>query len=391
MIRSLLLVPDSLVHPIGGMGVQLRGILNGARAACRDLQFLVVGSNGERQDGENFVYVPHLTSPIVQGPSMYANNFVGFAQATYVDTALWLAQQGEPVDVVHAFDWSSAYAGMVVARRVGVPLVVTFQLSYAALLLETKPILQDEDVSLANTALAVETAMCREAAAVIHVSKAYQRFWSMLLPEQAGKMVVIPNGVEMPREPMPRPSFYHTDKFNLLYIGRTCVQKGSHLLLDAVERLPHGARLHWAGDENGGAPELWDSVQRARQMGKINLLGYLQGDEKAAALQHADAVIMPSTHEPFGIVALEAMACGTPLITTAVTGLGEFCGASNSIGIEPCVDGIVDGVRRAMQLSVTEKAALVAAGVNTSRQFRWDEIARQLSVVYESICPSARL
>ena len=385
-MNVLMFVPDSLHKPMGGMGVQLAGILNGAQAAGLSLRFLIVGSGGERQDGENFVYVPHVANPVVNIPTSHVRTMIGFSQANYVDTGFWLADTEGPVDIVHAFDHSTAYAGIIVARRLRVPLVVTFQLSYATMALKMSGMVGSKDADYANMTIAIEMAMCREAAAIIQVSEAYKQFWAMLAPDAAEKMVVIPNATAAAQPIQPKPEYLETGMFNVGYIGRCCVQKAADAMIEAVFRpdWPSGVRLVWAGDERGGIPGIWRKLQDiARDYpDRLLLVGYLSGDAKWAFLQHCDAILFPSRHEPFGIVGLEAMTAGTVLITSRVDGIAEYADDTNSVLTAQTTDGILDAVSRTVALTVEQRRTLIGAGLGTAGRYRWDSIAGQLEGVY---------
>lgn len=385
-MNVLLLMPDSLGRPMGGMGVQLAGILNGAQAADLPLRFLVVGSGGQRQDGVNFVYVPHVADPVVSIPTNHVRAMTGFSQANYLDTGFWLADTEGPADIVHAFDHSTAYAGIIVARRLRVPLVVTFQLSYAAMALKMPGMVGSKDADYANMTIAIEMAMCREAAAIIQVSEAYKQFWAMLAPDAAGKMVVIPNAANAAPPIQPKPEYLEAGMFNVGYIGRCCVQKAADAMIEAVTRpeWPPGVRLVWAGDDRGGVPAVW---QKLREVGteypeKLSLVGYLSGNDKWAFLQHCDAILFPSRHEPFGIVGLEAMAAGSVLITSRVDGIAEYADDTNSVLTAQTTDGILDAVSRTVALTVEQRRTLIGAGLGTAGRYRWDSIAGQLEGVY---------
>jgi glycosyltransferase involved in cell wall biosynthesis len=100
-----------------------------------------------------------------------------------------------------------------------------------------------------------------------------------------------------------------------VYIGRISREKQVHVLRDTVARLP-GVRLALVG----GGPEL-ATMQRYFADTPAHFVGYLRGDDVAAAYASADVLVFPSLSETFGLAPLEAMACGLPVIATTVGGL----------------------------------------------------------------------
>jgi D-inositol-3-phosphate glycosyltransferase len=129
----------------------------------------------------------------------------------------------------------------------------------------------------------------------------------------------VPHGIDE-RAWAPGPETFAQD---VLFISHLEVRKGIHVMLDAFERvaprLP-SARLVIAGE----GPEL--EVVRRRiaatpTLERVELLGRLSRDQVMATMRHSDVYCMPSFDEPFGMTALEAMACGKPVVATAAGGL----------------------------------------------------------------------
>ena len=128
-------------------------------------------------------------------------------------------------------------------------------------------------------------------------------------------------------------------------------------------------------------------MQRIRKMEKLpqfKYLGHLEGQDRADWLTSADVVVMPSLHEPFGIVALEAMASGAVLLQTGVNGLAEFCNDSNSIRIEPNARSIVAAVNRAI-IEREESAIMTRNAHETAKRFTWGGVADRVVSCYRRI------
>ena len=107
----------------------------------------------------------------------------------------------------------------------------------------------------------------------------------------------------------------HPDELLAVYVGRISREKQVHLLRDTVARLP-GVRLALVG----GGPEL-AAMQHHFAGTSAQFVGYLRGDDVAAAYASADVLVFPSLSETFGLAPLEAMACGLPVIATTAGGL----------------------------------------------------------------------
>jgi glycosyltransferase involved in cell wall biosynthesis len=107
----------------------------------------------------------------------------------------------------------------------------------------------------------------------------------------------------------------HPDDFLALYVGRIAKEKGVERLRAPLEHLP-GVRLALVG----GGPEL-EQIRAFYAGTPAIFTGFLDGDELVAAFASADALLFPSTNETFGLVALEAMACGLPVIAGMSGGL----------------------------------------------------------------------
>jgi glycosyltransferase involved in cell wall biosynthesis len=110
----------------------------------------------------------------------------------------------------------------------------------------------------------------------------------------------------------------HPEDFLLLYAGRIAKEKGVERLRDPLAELP-GARLALVG----GGPEM-EQVRDFYAGTEAVFTGFLDGDELVSAFASADALVFPSTNETFGLVALEAMACGLPVIAPLAGGLVDI-------------------------------------------------------------------
>ena len=142
---------------------------------------------------------------------------------------------------------------------------------------------------------------------------------------------VIPNGIhihplqarDQAREQQLRQLYAQHGEFLLLFVGRPTHEKGLHVLLDAMALIAESqpdTRLLVAGRDSR---KQIMAVQQRGLADKVDLLGYVDDVTRNCLLKVANAAVFPSLYEPFGIVALEAMAAGCPVVVSDVGGLSE--------------------------------------------------------------------
>jgi len=169
----------------------------------------------------------------------------------------------------------------------------------------------------------------------------------------------------------------HPDDFIALYVGRIAKEKGVEYLREPLANLA-GVRLAFVG----GGPE-FEQI-RAYYAGTSTVFtGFLDGDELVAAFASADVLIFPSTNETFGLVALEAMACGLPVIATLTGGLVDILeDGVNGLAYDPHTpQTLADRVRR-LQQSPGLRAELSARALAHARSRNWRATMDQLIDYY---------
>ena len=123
-------------------------------------------------------------------------------------------------------------------------------------------------------------------------------------------------------------------KRKVVYIGRFAVMKNIESLCKAS--IPEDIDLCFIGDDRGGEEFIYKQMMEKCKEPNVHYLGYLRGQDKMDALKSADAVILPSKHEPFGIVGLEALASNCILISSFVDGITDYL--TEDVGINCGLD-----------------------------------------------------
>ncbi|WGM31832.1 glycosyltransferase family 4 protein [Brevundimonas sp. NIBR11] len=196
---------------------------------------------------------------------------------------------------------------------------------------------------------------------------------------------IIPNGVDC-QEFHPRDAGEVRPKEAvILFAGdiRTS-RKNLDTVLQALTRLP-GARLHVAGDTTGSPyPEM------ARSLGlqdRVRFLG--QRGDMADVMRDADLFVFPSRYEPFGLVILEALATGLPVVTTVAAGAAELVRDADGVVLQDPDD--VEALARETGVLLADAARMARAGLAGRRiavEHSWDRMARRYIDAFERLAPT---
>jgi glycosyltransferase involved in cell wall biosynthesis len=171
----------------------------------------------------------------------------------------------------------------------------------------------------------------------------------------------------------------------LLYVGNIRPHKNLERLIDAFSRVREGGledlRLVIIGDELSKYPALRQAVHRHRVDKYVRFFGFQPHETLAAFYRLARAFVFPSLYEGFGLPPLEAMACGTPVITSNASSLPEVCGEA-ALLVDPYDSfSIADAIRRTVT-DETLRADLVAKGSARVRQFSWRDSVAAVHRIY---------
>lgn len=280
-------------------------------------------------------------------------------------------------NVIQAHDWDAVTPALALRGIFNIPVVISFHLFQYQLVME----MGQEETEDTRVSMMEEVRGHSEANLVTYCSVSMQQFaLRQLLPAQDS--LVLYNGVDVQEWITPMSRSLNSRKI-VLYCGRLCSQKGYDIFLDLVEQDIAG-RFEWQVMGQVPALEQEDAektvpMRRVRKLeseGKLKYLGHLYGEEKRKKIRQADAIVVPSRKEPFGIIALEAFAAGVPLFTTRVDGLAEFCTDDNSYTMGELVPFLESG-----GIHFKQDAAL-----QTARLFNWDKCAASTARFLKEVC-----
>jgi glycogen synthase len=236
----------------------------------------------------------------------------------------------ERIDVVHCHTWYTHLAGCVAKYLQGAPLVLTTHS------LEPHRPWKVEQLGAAyHVSTWIERTAYENADGVVAVSESMKRDVHEIYRVPLDRIRVIHNGIDLEQyRPSPDPALLAEygiapDVPYVLFVGRITRQKGIVHLVNAIRHFHAGAQVvlcAGAPDTPEIAVEMTEAVERARSGSphRIVWIREMLPKEKVIALYtHAAIFVCPSVYEPFGIINLEAMACETPVVASAVGGIPE--------------------------------------------------------------------
>jgi len=232
-------------------------------------------------------------------------------------------------DLVHCHTWYTHFGGILAKKNYGIPLVITVHS-----LEPLRPWKREQLAGGYDFSLWVEKTALEMADAVIAVSGETKRDIERLFNVDPARVRVIHNGIDLDQyrkvDSIAALKRYGIDpnKPYLLFVGRITRQKGFQHLIRAIQFMDRDFQIVLcaaAPDTPGMAEEMKNAVERAKAQRRGIIWIDEMVDQKTACELYSQAAIFicPSIYEPFGIINLEAMACETAVVASAVGGIKE--------------------------------------------------------------------
>lgn len=234
-------------------------------------------------------------------------------------------------DIVHCHTWYTHLAGCLIKQIFGIPLVTTTHS-----LEPQRPWKEEQLGSGYRASTWLEKTAYENADGVIAISQSMKMDVHELYNVPFKKIRIIPNGIDVNQY---KPTFdpelltsyqINPDKPYLLFVGRITRQKGIIHLVNAIKYMSPGIQVvlcAGAPDTEEIRKEMAERVKAAQAETKNEIIWVEKWVPRAHLIilySHASVFICPSVYEPFGIINLEAMACGTPVVASAVGGIPEI-------------------------------------------------------------------
>ncbi len=290
-------------------------------------------------------------------------------------------------DVLHAHFWMSGLAALAATRGQDVPVVQTFHA-----LGVTKRRFQGRQDTSPPVRIRMERALARDVDRVVATST--DEVGELLrIGAVRDRITVVPCGVDVEQFRPDGPAAAKGDRPRLLCIGRLVPRKGFDTVIRALAAVPD-AELVIAGgpvaeklDDDPEATRLRRLAERFGVADRVRLIGAVPRPDMPALLRSADVVVCTPWYEPFGLVPLEAMACGVPVVASAVGGFLDTVvdGATGTLVPPRRPDQLAAAVRKLLAEPFWREA-YGTAGVDRARsRYSWDRIAAGTLAVYENL------
>ncbi|TYB47959.1 glycosyltransferase [Actinomadura chibensis] len=293
----------------------------------------------------------------------------------------------DPPDVAHAHFWMSGLAAVQAARAAGTPRVPVVQ-TYHALGTVKRRHQGDQDTSPAAR-VRLEREIGRAAAAVLATcSDEVGELTAMGVPR--GRVRVVPCGADLSLFTPDGPAAARGGRHRLVVLSRLVERKGVDTAIRALAALPDAELLVAGGPPRDGL-DADPEVRRLRRVaadagvtGRVEFLGRLGRDEVPPLLRSASLVVTLPWYEPFGMVPLEAMACGVPVVATGVGGhLDTVVDGGTGVLVPPRDPDAAAAAIRGLLAAPATRAAMGEAGTARARErYSWARVAADTARVY---------
>ena len=376
---------------IGGLARHVEGLSEALASLGHEVHVITLDFPGAPyEEHEGSLYV-HRVPVSVPAPSFHS--WVLLFNHFFEKRAGQLAHEFGPPDILHIHDWLTVPAGVAAKHLLRCPVVMTFH---------------STEASRSSNSPSTESAMVEglewwgsfEAARVIAVSGWMKSEVVSIFKIPPEKAVDIPNAVDPLKfevaadNQATRRRWGVEDGDRLITaVGRLTAQKGFDDLIRAyplIKKSVPASRLLLVGD-GYMRTELERLAEQLHVRDSTTFAGFVSDAELVAALRSSDVVVVPSRFEPFGIIALEAMAAGAPLVVSRVGGLAEIVEDSvDGIKVEPNNPSAI-AVATVSVLSDREFAARLATrGEEKAKSYSWENVAKKTLSVYQEAARGTR-
>lgn len=338
------------------------------------------------EENDNGVYIHRVTPYRIDTEDF--TKWIMQLNFSMIEEAARIIRKTGKIDIIHAHDWLSAFSAKTLKWSFNIPMVCTIHATEEG---RNNGIRTDMQRYISST----EWFLSYEAWKIISCSHYMKSQILNIFNVEDEKVWVIPNGVDCKAFDIDCDFLSFRRQYALdyekivLFVGRHVFEKGVHLLIDAVPGIVSkysNAKIVIAGI-GPMTEELKDKVKRMGLSNKVLFAGYMDDESKNKLYKVADAAVFPSLYEPFGIVALEAMAAGCPVVVSDTGGLAELI--DHKYNGMKMINGLTESLRdNVLELLFDEELARYVkknAERTVSEKYTWGKVAKLTTEMYQKV------
>ncbi|MCR6546685.1 glycosyltransferase family 4 protein [Dehalobacterium formicoaceticum] len=390
-MRTLMLSWEYPPKNVGGLARHVYDLTKELASQGEEIFLLTCAAEGApAEENINHIHISRVES--LNLPSRDFTNWVLQLNFALLAKAIKLEEEYGPFDLIHAHDWLVAFAARTMKHAKNIPLLTTIHATEHG---RNQGIHSDLQRYIND----VEWWLTYESWQVIVCSQFMKGELKKIFQLPDNKIQVVPNGVDIDAfktiaTEFNRAQYASEQEKIVFFVGRLVQEKGLQVLLDAVPKILHycpEAKFIIAG--TGPHEEyLKKKAHMINKKDKIFFTGYIDDAVRNALYKNAHVAVFPSLYEPFGIVALEAMAAGIPVVVSDVGGFSEV--VTHGIDGLKAYSGNPESLADNIILMLKNQNAVQVMKTNALNKvetyFTWPKIATQTRAIYQMILEEAR-
>lgn len=339
------------------------------------------------------------------GPKGYMprDNFLSITDQFAENVLKRIERDQTAYDLIHSNYWFSGLIGLSLQKKLKIPQVhVYHSLGQVRFEVLSRYKQQQADYEFFKKRISAEKLIAEQVSGIISTSPVEKQIVKSMFEISGGKIKMIPIGVDIeifhPARGLSfRRRLADDNEKLLLYVGRIEWRKGIGTLLHAFKkvlaRYPKSKLLIAGGGitkaarrlEQAERERLWQTAQSLEVQDKVNFVGSIKQKRLYRYYNAADVCVVPSYYEPFGIVPLEAMACGTPVVASKTGGL-KYTVEEGITGYLPAPRNPEELGRDIIKVLDRGKEKFSQACIDrVAKHFVWEQVALQYPKYFEQL------
>lgn len=391
--KALILSWEYPPNIVGGLGTHVVGLTNSLIKNGYEVHLITaqdMQKKAEDVEEKNGLFV-YRVKPIYSIEQNFIH-WIGGLNLAMWDKAIELGKK-TTFDLIQAHDWLVGAAAISLKDQLNIPLIATIHATEhgrnGGIYTEMQKFIHGKERQLIHAA-----------DSLIVCSEYMQDEVMSIFEVEQSKINIIPNGIEsmqIENASFPSVESLHLDKNKkiIFAMGRMVKEKGFGTLLEAARKL-HKKRSDLYFVIAGVGP-MYEEYQRFIERNGLSecvqLIGYLHGEQKNAFYAHANIVVIPSSYEPFGIVALESLIFAVPTIVSHTGGLkGIIKNGETGLFMEPNnADNLVENIEYLLE-NPTEGKTIGKNGQKlVSQLFSWNRIGEETKRVFDELLVNTKV